>query len=56
MVQKAHSLKVKIKTREKVKDIYQENGRWKVRTEGWTYEGDSGDTGEWFQCFTGSWF
>ena len=40
MVQKAHSLKVKIKTREKVKDIYKENGRWKVRTEGWIYECD----------------
>ena len=40
MVQKAHSLKVKIKTREKVKDIYKENGSWKVRTEGWIYECD----------------
>ena len=40
MLQKARFLKVKIKTREKVKDIYQENGRWKVQTEGWTYESD----------------
>ena len=40
MLLKARSLKVKIKTREKVKDVYQKDGRWKVRTEGWTYEGD----------------
>ena len=40
MLLKARSLKVKIKTREKVKDVYQQNGRWKVQTEGWTYEGD----------------
>ena len=40
MLLKARSLKVKIKTREKVKYVYQQNGRWKVQTEGWTYEGD----------------
>ncbi len=37
---KARSLKVKIKTREKVEDVSYENGRWKVQTSGWTYEGD----------------
>ena len=37
---KARSLKVKIKTREKVETVSFENGRWKVKTSGWTYEGD----------------
>ena len=36
---KARSLKVKIKTREKVQKIYREQDLWKVQTEGWTYEG-----------------
>ena len=40
LVLKARSLKVKIKTRENVESVYCENGRWKVRTSGWTYEGD----------------
>lgn len=38
---RARSLKVKIKTREKVQKIYKEQNVWKVQTEGWTYEGDS---------------
>ena len=38
---KARSLKVKIKTREKVQKIYKEQELWKVQTEGWTYEGDA---------------
>ena len=37
---KARSLKVKIKTREKVEAVFCENGHWKVQTSGWTYEGD----------------
>lgn len=37
---KARSLKVKIKTREKVEAVSCENGHWKVQTSGWTYEGD----------------
>lgn len=37
---KARSLKVKIKTRETVQKVYKEQNRWKVQTEGWTYEGD----------------
>lgn len=37
---RARALKVKIKTREKVEAVYKENGRWKVQTQGWTYEGD----------------
>lgn len=37
---KARALKVKIKTREKAEAVYKENGRWKVQTQGWTYEGD----------------
>ena len=36
---RARSLKVKIKTREKVLKIYKEQNTWKVQTEGWTYEG-----------------
>ena len=39
--QRARSLKVKIKTREHVTDIYRENGSWTVKTEGWHYEGDA---------------
>ena len=38
---RARSLKVKIKTREKVLKIYKEQNTWKVQTEGWTYEGDA---------------
>ena len=38
---KARSLKVKIKTREKVQKIYREQDLWKVQTEGGTYEGDA---------------
>lgn len=37
---KARALKVKIKTREKAESLFFENGRWKVQTSGWTYEGD----------------
>ena len=37
---KARSLKVKIKTRETVKAVVYEEGRWKAETSGWTYEGD----------------
>lgn len=37
---KARSLKVKIKTRETVKAVFYEEGRWKAETSGWTYEGD----------------
>ena len=37
---KARSLKVKIKTRETVKAVVYEKGRWKAKTSGWTYEGD----------------
>lgn len=37
---KARSLKVKIKTRETVKAVVYEKGRWKAETSGWTYEGD----------------
>lgn len=37
----ARSLKVKIKTREKVQKVYKEQETWKVLTEGWTYEGDA---------------
>lgn len=37
---RARALKVKIKTREKAEAVYKENGRWKVQTQGWTYEGD----------------
>lgn len=37
----ARSLKVKIKTREKVCRICKEQNIWKVQTEGWTYEGDA---------------
>lgn len=37
---KARSLKVKVKTRENVECVYQENGHWKVKTSGWTYEAD----------------
>lgn len=40
MIQKARSLKVKIKTREKVENVRWESGVWKVQTSGWTYEGD----------------
>ena len=40
LVLKARALKIKIKTRENVESVYNENGRWKVRTSGWTYEGD----------------
>lgn len=40
MLLKARDLKVKIKTREKVEEICREDGRWKVRTQSWTYEGD----------------
>ena len=39
--QRARSLKVKIKTREHVTDIYRENGSWTVKTEEWHYEGDA---------------
>lgn len=38
---RARTLKVKIKTREKVLKIYKEQNTWKVQTEGWTYEGDA---------------
>lgn len=37
---KARALKVKIKTRENVESVYCEDGRWKVKTSGWIYEGD----------------
>ena len=37
---KARSLKVKIKTRETVKAVVYEEGRWKAETSSWTYEGD----------------
>ena len=37
---KARSLKVKIKTRETVRAVVYEKGRWKAETSGWTYEGD----------------
>lgn len=40
MLLKARDLKVKIKTREKVEAVFKENGRWKIRTQSWTYEGD----------------
>lgn len=36
---KARSLKVKIKTREHVKKVFQKDGLWHVQTEGWTYQG-----------------
>lgn len=36
---KARSLKVKIKTREHVTKVFQKDGLWNVRTEGWTYQG-----------------
>lgn len=37
----ARSRKVKIKTNEHVKNVFGENGIWKVQTEGWTYEGEA---------------
>ena len=40
MILKARALKVKIKTREHAESVSWENGRWKVETSGWTYEGD----------------
>lgn len=36
----ARSLGVKLKTRERVKDIRREGDIWKIKTEGWEYEGD----------------
>lgn len=38
---KARSLKVKIKTKEHVNDVFKKDGIWNVRTEGWTYQGDA---------------
>ena len=40
LILKARALKVKIKTREHAESVSWENGRWKVETSGWTYEGD----------------
>ena len=40
LILKARALKVKIKTREHAESVSWENGRWKVQTSGWTYEGD----------------
>lgn len=37
----AQHLKIKIKTRESAEAIEKENSVWKVRTKGWTYEGDA---------------
>lgn len=39
--QKARSLKVKIKTREKAEDVFFRDHRWFVKTATWTYEGDA---------------
>lgn len=36
---KARSLKVKIKTKEQVQDIFFRDGMWNVKTGGWTYQG-----------------
>lgn len=39
--QKARSLKVKLKNREHVKDVFQKDGVWNVQTDTWTYECDA---------------
>lgn len=38
---KARSLKVKIKTREHVKEVFYKEGLWNVQTDSWTYQGAS---------------
>lgn len=41
LVLEARNRKVKIKTNEHVKAVYQDGKLWNVQTEGWTYEGDA---------------
>lgn len=41
LVSRARALKVKIKTREQVKNVFIDDNCWKAETEGWTYEGDA---------------
>ena len=41
LVSRARALKVKIKTREKVKNVSFSDGIWRAETEGWVYEGDA---------------
>ena len=41
LVSRARALKVKIKTREQVKNVFVADNCWKIETEGWTYEGEA---------------
>ena len=41
LVSRARALKVKIKTREQVKNVFVADNCWKTETEGWTYEGEA---------------
>ena len=41
LVSRARALKVKIKTREQVKNVFVADNCWEIETEGWTYEGEA---------------